>query len=252
MILVLTSLLVYLVTGANTGLGLELSKILYAKHAKVYIAARNREKALDAIEDIKASAPKSQGALEFLKLDLADLSTIKASAQEFLSKEDRLHVLFNNAGLMNPPAGSKSAQGHELQLGVNNIGTQMLTTLLTPTLANTAEAEPSGTVRVVWVASSAAEGVAPEGGVPMGKLNDNRSPFQAYGISKAGNYLQGTEYARRYKDAGIVSVPLNPGNLDSELWRTQGSFVTWVLRTSCCTRPSWERTRSFLRGCHPP
>jgi retinol dehydrogenase-12 len=76
--------------------------------------------------------------LAFLRLDLADLTTIKASAEEFLSKETKLHVLFNNAGVMCPPQGSKTPQGYELQLGTNNIGTFMFTKLLTPILNATA------------------------------------------------------------------------------------------------------------------
>jgi len=73
------------VTGANTGLGKELAQILYAREAKVYVAARSKEKALKAINDIKKSVPNSTGDLVFLNLDLADLSTIKESAQEFFS-----------------------------------------------------------------------------------------------------------------------------------------------------------------------
>lgn len=207
--------------------------MLYAKHAKVYVAARSEEKARSAISEIKACAPKSRGSAEFLFLDLADLSTVKNSAEAFLAKETKLNVLFNNAGVMNPPLGTKTAQGYELQLGVNNIGTFMFTKLLTPTLVATAKTEPSGSVRVVWVSSSAAEGVAPKGGVPVSELDTYKpkSTFTAYAISKAGNYLHGVEYARRYKSAGIVSVPLNPGNLDSELWRTQGPLMTWALKT---------------------
>jgi NAD(P)-dependent dehydrogenase (short-subunit alcohol dehydrogenase family) len=108
--------------------------MLYTKNAKIYIAARSQAKALSAISSIKASYPQSTGSLSFLHLDLADLSTIKASGQEFLSKEPKLHVLFNDAGVMLPTEGSKTAQGYEQQLGVNNVGTFMFTKLLTPTL----------------------------------------------------------------------------------------------------------------------
>lgn len=222
---------VYVITGANTGVGKELAQMLYAKNAKVVVAARSEEKALKAIKSIESSAPKSLGVLEFLKLDLADLTTIKKSAQDFLSKENRLDVLFNNAGVMLPAEGSKAAQGYELQLGVNNVGTFMFTKLLTPTLVATAKTQAPGSVRVVWVSSSAAE--APVAPMPINNMEDvgkKTSNFGAYAISKAGNYFQGTEFARRYRDAGIVSIPLNPGNLDSDLWRTQGSVMSFMLR----------------------
>lgn len=225
---------VYVVTGANTGLGKEIAQILYSKDAKVYCAARSREKAEGAIDAIKEAWPNSNGQLIFLPLDLADLSTIKASAEEFLSKEDKLHVLFNNAGVMMPPSGSKTVQGHELQLGVNNLGTFLFTKLLTPMLARTARAEDPSSVRVVWVSSSAAESIqVPSGGVDISNLDYHidKSPFEKYCVSKAGNYLQGAEFARRHKEDGIVSIPLNPGNLSSDLWRSFGSGAQSFLRS---------------------
>ncbi|KAI0433045.1 hypothetical protein F5Y09DRAFT_300131 [Xylaria sp. FL1042] len=227
---------VYLITGANTGVGKELAQMLYSKHAKVYIAARSEAKAAAAIEDIKKAEPSSEGELVFLKLDLADLTTIKASVQEFLQKEKQLHVLFNNAGVMKPsPANSKTAQGYELQLGVNNVGTFMFTKLLTPILVSTAKTEAPGVVRVVWVGSSAGDMGAPKGVVPLDNLDYHKDVgwFQKYAISKAGNYLHGSEFARRHRADGIVSVTLNPGNLDSELWRNQpyliAKFLKWFI-----------------------
>ncbi|KAI1116093.1 hypothetical protein F5Y14DRAFT_408042 [Nemania sp. NC0429] len=225
---------VYLITGANTGVGKGLAQMLYSKHAKVYIVARSEAKANAAIDEIKKAEPNSHGALVFLKLDLADLSTIKASAEEFLQKEEKLHVLFNNAGVMKPaPDNLKTAQGYELQLGVNNVGTFMFTKLLTPILAQTAKTESPGVVRVVWVSSSAAESPsAPKGGVRLDNLDyhEDQAWFPKYAISKAGNYLHGSEYARRYKADGILSVALNPGNLDSDLWRNQSWLVAKFLK----------------------
>ncbi|CAJ2508128.1 Uu.00g093140.m01.CDS01 [Anthostomella pinea] len=227
---------VYVVTGANTGVGKQLARILYSKDAKVYIAARSREKALSAIEDIKNAAPESRGELVFLPLDLADLAAVKTSAQEFLGQESKLHVLFNNAGVMIPPGDQTTAQGYESQLGVNNVGTHLFTKLLTPTLIATAKSSTPNSVRVVWVASSAAESpIAPKGGVLMDNLDYHRATnnWSKYAISKAGNYLQGAEFARRHRADGVVSVPLNPGNLDSDLWRHQGfvmgRLIKWFL-----------------------
>ncbi|RYO82324.1 hypothetical protein DL766_003119 [Monosporascus sp. MC13-8B] len=224
--------LVYIVTGANTGVGKELAHILYSKNAKVYVAARSKEKAIDAINEIKERAPQSKGQLVFLQLDLADLRTIKASAEEFLSQETRLHVLFNNAGVMTPPQGSKTAQGYEPQLGVNCVGSFMFTKLLTPALVATAKAEPRGTVRVVWVSSSAAEVASPTGGLELDNLDyhSERYALTKYGVSKAGSYLYSTEFAKRHRGDGIVSMALNPGNLDSELFRSQGYIVGRFLK----------------------
>ena len=147
--------------------------------------------------------------MEFLHLDLANLTTIKASAEEFLSKETKLHVLFNNAGVMCPPQGSKTPQGYELQLGTNNIGTFMFTKLLTPILIATAREEPPSAVRVIWVASSATELGSPSpGGLAMDNLDyhNDKSAMVKYAISKVGNYFHATEFAKRYEADGVVSI----------------------------------------------
>lgn len=220
----------------------------------MYCAARSDEKTLKAIASIKAAIPDSHGALIFLSLDLADLSTIKASANEYLSKEDRLHVLFNNAGVMNPPQGSKTAQGYDLQLGVNNLGTFLFTKLLTPTLLRTAKTEDPASVRVVWVASSAAESpIIPVGGLDLSNLDYHveKNPFTKYAESKAGNYLQGVEFARRHKEDGVVSVPLNPGNLDSELWRWMPEWAGAILRRTFLSPSIFGAYTELFAGLSP-
>lgn len=245
---------VYIVTGANTGVGKELARILYSKNATVYVAARSEEKALKAIEDIKAAAPDSTGKLVFLRLDLADLTTIKASAEDFLSKESALHVLFNNAGVMKPAQGSKTVQGYELQLGVNNVGTFMFTQLLTPTLIKTAKTATENSVRVVWVSSSAADApICPTDGVEMDNLDyhKDKSSFHKYMVSKAGNFLHSAEYARRHASDGIVSVALNPGNLSSDLWRTQGWAASAVLKSFVLHPPVYGAYTELFAGLSP-
>ncbi|KAL7908292.1 hypothetical protein GGI35DRAFT_57468 [Trichoderma velutinum] len=245
---------VYLITGANTGVGKELAQILYAKNARVYIAARSEEKALAAMKEIETSSPQSSGKLAFLQLDLADLTTIPASAQKFLDSESKLHVLFNNAGVMNPGKGSTTKQGYELQLGVNNIGTYFFTKLLSPILVETAKSEKSGTVRVVWVSSSAAESPAvPKGGVDMKTIGKRAemSDFTNYALSKAGNYLHAVEMAKRFKDRGVVSIALNPGNLDSELWRTQTAIASRFLKTFFLHPPKYGAYTELFAGLSP-
>ena len=198
----------FIVTGSSSGVGKELAQILYSHNAKVYVAARSEDKASKAISSMQSSFPASKGELVFLHLDLDDLSTIKKSASEFLSKESKLDVLWNNAGVMIPPQGSKTKQGYEMQLGTNNLAPFLFTKLLTPILAKTAKTTPPGSVRVVWTSSSAAEGFTPKGGVDMGNLEykTDKSHWHKYGVSKAGNVLHAKEYARRFGGDGIVSV----------------------------------------------
>lgn len=91
-------------------MGRELVNILFAKNGTVYVAARSEPKAQETISWCKGEHPSSSGKLKFLHLDLDDLSGIKKSAEEFLANETRLDVLWNNAGVMIPPAGSKTKQ----------------------------------------------------------------------------------------------------------------------------------------------
>lgn len=101
---------VFIVTGGNSGCGFELVKLLYQKNGTVYVAGRSAERCTTAIGKIMAEFHESGGRLEFLKVDLGDLTTIKKAADEFLGKEHRLDVLWNNAGVMEPPKGSVTAQ----------------------------------------------------------------------------------------------------------------------------------------------
>ncbi|ERT01874.1 hypothetical protein HMPREF1624_00168 [Sporothrix schenckii ATCC 58251] len=226
---------VYLITGANAGVGKELTRILYTQNATVFMACRSQAKCEKAMEDVKAAAPSSTGALHFVQIDLGDLRTIKPAVESFLAKAKRLDVLFNNAGVMLPPSETTTTvQGFDLQLGTNTVAPFLLTQLLTPILQATAKDEtaagnPAG-VRVVWVASMAAELYSGKNGVdmtnlPMGSKTYARpisDPMELYGNSKAGSYLHSVEYARRHKADGIVSVAANPGNLDSDLYRSIG------------------------------
>ena len=185
---------------------------------------------------MKTLHPTSDGRLEFLHLDLADLATIQTSATDFLAREQRLDVLTNNAGIMQPPKGTLSAQNHEVQIGTNCLGAYLFTQLLTPLLQKTAASSPKGSVRVTWAASLATLG-APKEGVAFDAATAGPKvhgvPGVDYAQSKAGNVLLAKEYQKRHMDDGIVSNAWNPGNLDSELMRYYPNlvrnFFRWVL-----------------------
>lgn len=89
---------VAIVTGGNTGLGLETTRELLRNGAKVYLAARSEARATEAIKQLKAENHK--GAVEWLPLDLQDLDSVREAAKKFSSKEKHLNILFNNAGVM--------------------------------------------------------------------------------------------------------------------------------------------------------
>ncbi|KAK9417645.1 putative short-chain dehydrogenase protein [Seiridium unicorne] len=242
---------VVVVTGANTGVGKEIAQLVYSRNARVYLMARSEKKTKKAIEDIKAAIPNSSGELVFIQLDLADLPSIKTSADDFLRREQKLNVLFNNAGLGFPEKGSTTNQGYEIQLGVNCIGTFALTKYLTSTLVSTAKSAPPNSVRVVWASSSAAEAITPKNYMDNVADIAKKAPHEAYFLSKLGNYFHSTEFAARHKADGVVSVSLNPGNLDSDFWRTQGNITSWVLRKTLLNPPVYGAYTNIFAGFSP-
>ncbi|KAK5048494.1 hypothetical protein LTR84_005584 [Exophiala bonariae] len=227
---------VFIVTGANTGVGYEVSSILYSHNAKVYVAARSESKAQAAIDAIKALHPKSTGSLHYLHLNLSDLGTIKSSVNEFLSKEDKLHWLNNNAGVMIPPKEQVGAQGLNLTYQTNILGPFLFTKLLLPVLQRTADSEPKGTVRVSWAGSLAVVLQSPPNGHKWKiakdgseTLDDTLRNENIYGVSKAANYYLANEFGRRYNAQGVMHNSYNPGNLQSDLQRHLPGFVQWIM-----------------------
>ncbi|KAK7743156.1 short-chain alcohol dehydrogenase [Cytospora paraplurivora] len=222
---------VFLVTGGYTGVGFELCKILYAHNATIWIAGRDVYKAQRALSSIKEALPKSKGHLEFLHLDLSDLSTVKTGADSFIAQQQRLDVLVNNAGVMYPPGGSIDAQGNELQMGTNCLGHYLLYQLLLPLLTKTASSSPTASVRVLWAASIAVHVDCPQ---PHGIIIDSdgrpkdQGVTQNYGQTKVGNVFFAREFARSTPQTGVVHAAFNPGNLQTELQRHWTGVASWV------------------------
>jgi retinol dehydrogenase-12 len=198
-----------LITGGYAGIGFHLSRLLYSNNATLYLAGRSKAKALAAIEQLRTACPGSKGRIEFLYLDLSDLNTIKPCVQQFLKKESRLDVLVNNAAIMVPPSGSKSAQGYDLQTATNVYGPFLFSILLHPILTATAQKAETGSVRIVWCASHAPDLFGPPGGVTFvpdtvfGKkdalmIKEDWKGGPSYAQSKAADIVLATECARRW------------------------------------------------------
>ena len=118
-----------IVTGANTGIGFETARALAQKGAHVTLACRNATKGQAALDRIRAEVGPESASLELL--DLSDLETVRYFAQRFTERHERLDLLVLNAGVMVPPE-SRTAQGFELQFGVNHLGHFALTGALLP------------------------------------------------------------------------------------------------------------------------
>ncbi|KAH9035967.1 NAD-P-binding protein [Lactarius hengduanensis] len=224
-----------IVTGGNGGIGRETARVLLAKGARVYIATRSEEKSQKVIEELKKETGKDS--IFFLKLDLADLVSIKAAAEEYITKETELHTLYNNAGIY-AVVDKVTTQGFDMQFGTNVLGHFYLTKLLLPVLAATAKKTPAGTVRVVNVSSLGHQYVPPEGIIwatlgPGSDSSEARKKFNAtklYGQSKLGNVLFSNEFARRYGAEGIVSTSLHPGTINTDLTRNSNFLVQFLMR----------------------
>ncbi|KAF4617328.1 hypothetical protein D9613_006134 [Agrocybe pediades] len=195
---------------------------------------------------IAVSQRKGKEAI-FLKLDLSDLPSIKASVEEFQSKEKELHVLFNNAGVMAPPIAQTTAQGYDLQFGTNVLGHFFFTKLLIPTLAAGAKSSRDGKSRVVTTSSSGSNLVKT---IDFDTLKDTpkrkkQRAFTLYGQSKLGNIIVSNEFARRYGDQGIVSTSLNPGNLQTDLARHMSSVERLFLKLIVYPAPLGALTQLY-------
>lgn len=187
-----------MVTGANSGLGLETARALGARGATVIMAVRNMEKGEAAVEELLAEQPDSR--FELRQLDLADLESVR----KFASGVDRVDVLVNNAGVMMPPH-TLTEQGYELQFGVNHLAHFALTILLFNTLLQSEDA------RVVTVSS----GLHHRGRIHFedlhGNLDYGRTKY--YTQSKLANVVFALELHRRLRANGFTmrSVLAHPG-----------------------------------------
>lgn len=163
-------------------------KQLLHKNAKVYLCARNKERANAAISKLKEL--NLPGTVAHLPLDLASLSSITSFAKNYLSKEQKLDMLFNNAGVMNPTVGAETEDGYELHVGTNSLGHHYLTKLLLPALLESARLTPDRPPRVCFTSSLVHRQTSSKGFDPDDYTGLKDLPFympaatRAYGTSK--------------------------------------------------------------------
>lgn len=197
-----------IVTGANSGLGLETSKGLAARGAHVVMACRDANKARDAMVRIRGEV--NSASLEFMHLDLAYLMSIRNFSQQFQLRHKQLDILCNNAGVMALPL-CRTKDGFEMQIGTNHLGHFALTGLLLETIQSTADA------RIVNTSSLAHR----FGRMNFDDLNSRHhySKWKAYGQSKLANLLFTYELQRRLDMAQLdaISVACHPGYASTNL-----------------------------------
>ena len=195
---------VAIVTGANRGLGLELTRALATAGATVVMACRNVARARAAADSLAGAIVGAN--IDAMPLDLCDLASVRRFAQGFPQRHDRLDLLFNNAAAIMAPKG-RTRDGFETHIGVNHLGHFALTGLLLPRLLSTPGAR-------VINSGSLAHRLTP--GIDFDDLHLERTPYKAmdaYGRSKLAALMFSFELDRRLRraNASALSVAAHPG-----------------------------------------
>ncbi|MCO8244130.1 oxidoreductase [Haladaptatus sp. AB643] len=234
-----------IITGANSGLGLEATKAFARKGGHVVMACRSLDRANRARRKIESMV--SDASLTVLELDLASQASIRQFGTEFESEFDRLDVLLNNAGIMMTPY-STTEDGFERQLGVNHLGHFALTGLLLDHLVET-----DGETRVVTQSSIAHK--SGSGEIHFDDLNGKQSysRFEAYAQSKLANLLFTYELDRRLRAVGAdtIAVAAHPGSSATELASGDTEMDTSVIQQIVRKFVNTFMTQSAVAGALP-
>lgn len=199
-----------IITGANSGIGLEAAKDLAKNGAEVSIAVRDLQKGKLAIASIKNEHPHAS--IEAMELNLADLKSVREFANNIINRFERLDILINNAGVMIPPY-QKTKDGFELQFGTNHLGHFALTGSLLPLIKNTANS------RVVTLSSLAHR----RSTIFFDNLDGSKGykAMKFYGQSKLANLLFAKELDNRFKQHALsaMSIACHPGISSTNLFK---------------------------------
>ena len=233
---------VAVVTGANSGIGKETAGGLAALGATVVLACRNEERAAGAVAELRHRGVA--GELETVALDLADLGSVRACAEDLGSRFERLDVLVNNAGGI-WSSRRLTAQGFEQTFGVNHLGPFLLTRLL---LSRLVLAAPS---RIVNVSSFGHHFAVM--GMRFSDLQSEHGyvSLEAYSRSKLANLLFTRELARRLAGSGVLVNAAHPGavrsgfGMEGDLGGIQG-LGNRVVRAFEISPEAGARTSVFL------
>jgi len=204
---------IIIITGANSGTGFEAARAFAMKNATTILACRSLERGQKACDQIQNEIPYAD--LDLIQLDLADMTSIKKFANDFINKYDHLDILINNAGIMTPPYGL-TKEGFELQFGINHLGHFALTGLLLESILKTKGS------RVVTM-SSLTHSI---GKIEFEDLHYERKykPIKAYSQSKLANLLFALELQRKLEKEGfeVISVAAHPGWAGTNILRKDG------------------------------
>ncbi|KAK2024959.1 short chain dehydrogenase [Colletotrichum zoysiae] len=203
---------VVLITGGNTGIGLETARAIHATGATLFITARDTNKAQQAIDNIK-NGLNSDAPVHAIELHLDSLASVRSAAEAFHSQSNRLNVLIFNAGVLGKPQGN-TEDGFETQFATNHLGHFLFFQLVKPTLLTSST--PKSHSRVISVSSMAHH----RSNICLDDINfekEEYKPWNAYGRSKTANILFTNEVERRYGAEGLHGLSLHPGFIYTNL-----------------------------------
>jgi len=213
----------YVITGGNSGIGLEASRMLGKRGGAVTILCRNEEKARHAVTMLKEAAP--QGTYDYVLMDLADLSTVRRAADDIRRKYKTIDALINNAGIMMVPKRKLTVDGFETQIGVNHFGHFALNALL----CDIVEASSGRFVSIASIAHHFANGLRFDDLM----FEKGYTPTRAYAQSKLANLSYAFELNRRLEAGGLTAraYACHPGYSETSLQSTgPGAIATLMMK----------------------